>query len=84
LNLERSIDSLAKRLDRLDPVFHSSNKTNISIWKGKQIIPLDDWIEIRDTPYALRYFPDDFDQTLTHISGDVVGQQTQEDIRKWD
>ena len=45
-----------------------------------------DWIQLRDTANALRYFPDDFDRTLTCISGDEVAatQQEQEDLRKWD
>jgi hypothetical protein len=85
LNLERSIDNLAKRLDRHDPVFTFSNKTSLSHWKGKPIIPLDEWIEIRDTPYALDYFPDDFDQDLTYISEDEFEQVRQrEEVKRWD
>jgi hypothetical protein len=83
LNLERSISSVAKRLDRLDHVFHYSNKTGISIWKGRQIISLDDWIKIRDTPYAIDYFPDDFDHLLTYIPEDELKEQKREDVRKW-
>lgn len=48
---------------------------------------MDDWIELRDTPYTLRYFPDDFDQTLTCVSGDEEVTQLrekEEDLRKWD
>ena len=46
---------------------------------------LDDWVEFRDAPHALRYFPDDFEQTLTRILEDeAVTQQEQEDLRKWD
>jgi hypothetical protein len=67
LNLERSISKLAKRLDRFDPVFAPSNKTGLKYWKDKPIIPLDEWIKVRDTPYALDYFPDDFDQSLTYM-----------------
>ena len=46
---------------------------------------MDDWIELRDTPYALKHFPDDFDQTLTFVSGDegVGTQPEEEDLRKW-
>jgi hypothetical protein len=85
LNLERSINNLAKRLDRLDLVFYSSNKTGLSYWKGKPIIPLEEWIEIRDTPYALDSFPDDFDQVLSYIPEDEVeGEQEREDVKKWD
>jgi hypothetical protein len=86
LNLERSIGNFEKKLNRVDPVLGARNKTRLSRWKGRQIIPLDDWIELRDTPYAFRYFPDDFDQTLTCISEDeLVTQQEQEHeyLRKW-
>lgn len=72
MNLERSIDNLTKRLDRLDPVSHSGNKTGLSNWKGKPIIPLAEWIMIRSTPYALDYFPDDFDQVLTYMQEDEL------------
>ena len=30
-------------------------------------MPIDEWIKFRDTSYALDYFPDDFDQTLTYM-----------------
>jgi hypothetical protein len=86
LNLERSIVNFETKLNKVDPVAGRRNKTELSSWKGRQIIPLDDWIKLRDTPYALRYFPDDFDQTLTYMSGDeaTATQPEQEDLRKWD
>lgn len=85
MNLERSIGNLEKKLNRADPTTGARNKTGLSIWKGRQIIPLDEWIELRNTPYALKCFPDDFDQTLTCMSEDkVVTQREQEDLRKWD
>jgi hypothetical protein len=84
LKLERSIDNLASRLERFDPVFHSSNKTDLSYWKGKPIIPLDEWIKFRDTSYALDYFPDDFDRLLTCIPEDGLKEQKREDVWKWD
>ena len=86
MNLERSIVNFEKKLNRVDPAVGTRNKTGLSSWKGRQIIPLDDWIELRDTPDALRYFPDDFDQTFTYMSGnEVVSRQEQkEDLRKWD
>jgi hypothetical protein len=67
LNLKRSIDSIVKRFDKLYPVAGFSNKTGLSYWKGKQIIPLDEWIGIKNTPYALDFFPDDFDQDLKYM-----------------
>ena len=42
--------------------------TDLSHWKGKPIIALEDWIQIRgQLSSRLEYFPDDFDQTLTYI-----------------
>jgi hypothetical protein len=70
LKLERSINDLAKRLDRLDSlprVPSSNNRTGLSHWKGKQIIALEDWIQIHRLTSRLEYFPDDFDQTLTYM-----------------
>jgi hypothetical protein len=84
LNLERSIDSLVKRFDKLYPAIGFSNKTGLRQWKNKPIIPLDDWIKFRDTPYALDYFPDDFDQSLTYIPEDELKERKCEDVRKWD
>jgi hypothetical protein len=74
LKLNRSIDNLAKRLNRLDtllPTSHvpsSNNRTGLSHWKGKPVIALEDWIQILGhLPYRLEYFPDDFDQTSTYM-----------------
>jgi hypothetical protein len=42
--------------------------TGLSHWKGKPIIALEDWIQIRGPmSYRLEYFPDDFDQTWTYM-----------------
>lgn len=67
MKLERSIGNLAKKLDRLDPIKASINKTSLSYWKNKPIISLDEWIRFRESPYALDYFPDNFDQVLSYI-----------------
>jgi hypothetical protein len=67
LKLERSIVNLAKKLDKLHPEFSSCNSTGLNHWKDKPIIPLEEWIKFRDTPKALHYFPDDFDQTSTYM-----------------
>jgi hypothetical protein len=84
LKLERSIDNLARRLDRFDPVFPSSNKIGLNYWKGKAIIPFIDWMSIKDTQYALQYFPDDFDQDLTYIPEDGLEQGLKlEDAKIW-
>ena len=36
--------------------------------KGKEIIPLNEWIRLRGTPYALQYFPDDSDKVWTFLT----------------
>jgi hypothetical protein len=64
-------------------VFTSSNKAGLSQWKGKPIIPLVEWIEIRNNSYALKYFPDNFDQDLTYIPEDE-GEINIDEIKKWD
>jgi hypothetical protein len=85
LKLERSISSLSKKLDRLDPEYSSSNKSALQYWKDKPIIPLEEWIKFRDKPYALHYFPDDFDQVLTYIQEDELEQNyaRKDDVNKW-
>jgi hypothetical protein len=85
LKLDRTIDNLAKRLDRIIPEFSNRNKTSLSYWKNKPIIPLDEWIKFRDTPYALDYFPDNFDQSLTYMTNEYElekGQDRRKDIEK--
>jgi hypothetical protein len=74
LKLERSINNIAQRLDRLDPILptfdvpSSNNRAGLSHWKGRQVIALEDWIQIRgQLHFRLEYFPDDFDQTLTYM-----------------
>ena len=51
-------------------------------WKGKAIIPLNDWIQFRGTPYALQYFPDDFDDYTTFLTESEV-KDSDEQTRKW-
>ena len=84
IEAERSIDNLAKKLNRFDPQFSSSNRTGLNHWKDKPIIPLEEWIKYRDTPYALHCFPDDFDQALTYLSEeDLEKGRERKDIEKW-
>ena len=61
----------------------SINKTSLSYWKGKSVISLEEWLQFRDTPYALDYFPEDFNCLLTCFSEDEFGEQKREDVRKW-
>ncbi|MGC2426175.1 MAG: hypothetical protein WA421_04005, partial [Nitrososphaeraceae archaeon] len=80
MNLERSIYNLSKRIERLNSFDGEGNDSNH--WRGKEIIPLNDWIQFRGTSYALQYFPDDFDSPRTFLTESEVkdgGDQT----RKW-
>jgi hypothetical protein len=36
--------------------------TTQTVGEVKEIIPLNDWIQLKGTPYALQYFPNDFDK----------------------
>jgi hypothetical protein len=65
LNLDKSISDLSKRIDRLD--FLNGDGSDPNHWRGREIIPLNDWIHLRETPCALNYFPDDFDRFQTFL-----------------
>ena len=54
MNLKRSFDNFEKKLNRIDPVVRARNKTGLSSWKGRQIIPLSDWIELLDYFMGMR------------------------------
>jgi hypothetical protein len=86
LKLKRSIDSLAKKLDRLDPESSSHKISILSYWKDKLIVPIDEWVKFRNTLYALDYFPDDFDHSLTYMTDESELEKRQErrrDVEKW-
>jgi hypothetical protein len=80
LNLDKSISDLSKRIDRLDTLDGDGNDSNH--WKGKAIIPLNDWIHLRGTPYALQYFPDDFDRSHTFLTESQL-KDGDDQTRKW-
>ena len=80
MNLERSISNLSKRIDRFDSSDDSGNDSNH--WRGKEIIPLNDWIRLRGTPYALQYFPDDFDNPRTFLAESEL-KNTGDQTSKW-
>ena len=80
MNLERSISNLSKRIERFDSFNGDGNDSNH--WKGKAIIPLNDWIQLRGTPYALQYFPDDFDRSHTFLTESEL-KDSDDQTRKW-
>jgi hypothetical protein len=80
LNLDKSISDLSKRIERLDSLNRDSNDSNH--WRGKEIIPLNTWIQLKGTPYALQYFPGDFDNIQTFLTeGDL--KESDDETRKW-
>jgi len=80
LNLDRSIHNLSKRIERLDSSDCDVDDSNHR--RGKEIIPLNDWIELRGSPYALEYFPDDFNRFQTFLSENDL-KDSNEQTRKW-
>ena len=80
MNLEKSVSNLSKRIERFDSFNGDSNDSNH--WKGKAIIPLNDWIRLRGTPYALQYFPDDFDRSHTFLTESEL-KGSDDKTRKW-
>jgi hypothetical protein len=80
LNLDKSISNLSSRLDRFDSSNDSGNE--LRYWKGRKIIPLNEWIQLRGTPYALDYFPDDFNMVWTSLAESDL-KNSDEAARKW-
>ena len=80
MNLDRSISNLSKGIERLDSFDCSGNDQNH--WRGKEIIPLNNWIQLKGTPYALEYFPDDFDSFHTFQTESEL-KNSDEQTRKW-
>ena len=80
MNLERSISNLSKRIERFDSFDDSGNDSNR--WRGKEIIPLNEWTHLKGTPYALQYFPEDFDRSHTFLTESEL-KNSDERTRKW-
>ena len=80
MNLESSINSLSKRVERFDSFNGDSNDSYR--WRGREIIPLNDWIQLKGTPYVLQYFPDDFNNIRTFLTESEL-IDCDEQTRKW-
>ncbi len=50
--------------------------------RGKEIIPLNDWIQLKGTPYVHEYFPDDFVKFLTFSTKSEL-KDSNEQTMKW-
>ena len=65
MNLDKSINNLTQRLDRISP--ETSNEANLNdgiiYWRGKKIIQLDQWFQIKKDyglKAALQFFPNQY------------------------
>jgi hypothetical protein len=90
--LDKSLSKLSERIDNLFPD-ESNNREDPNYWKGKKVIPLNDWKKIANTNYAfqhgvehqktkesLQYFPDDFTEWLFPLG---VQDTLQENANRW-
>jgi hypothetical protein len=90
--LDKSVNSLSQRLNKLYPDTTSSNSSDdISYWKGRKIIPLDKWLKItkantisRREKYnvkeGLQYFPDDYFEWMFPLG---IPEDVKEEANKW-
>jgi hypothetical protein len=94
LNLDKSVNSLSQRLNKLYPDTSSGNSSNdgINYWKGRKIISLDKWLRIskantisRREDYnvkeGLRYFPDDYFESMFLLGG--IPEDLKGEANKW-
>jgi hypothetical protein len=86
LNLDKSVNSLYQRLNKLYPD-SINNNDGVNYWKGKKIISLDQWLKIEQDytlGTALQYFPDDFLSIVFSFNMDSIGDpKLREDANKW-
>ena len=87
MNLDRSINKLSQRLNNLYP---DVNNNGPGYWKGKRIIPTNQWIKITNTinkttgkyciKEALHYFPDSY---IKYVFPFGIPDHLQEEANKW-
>ena len=92
MSLDKSINNLSSRLDRFDSSNGSGNE--LTYWKGRKIIPLNEWKKIVNyekafsfgieghlqTKKALQYFPDDYSRSLFPLG---VQEEFEEKVNEW-
>jgi hypothetical protein len=90
LNLDKSVNNLSERLDKLYPDTSSKND-GVNYWKGRKLIPSDKWLKItkantisRSENYnvkeGLQYFPDDYFESLFPLG---IPEHLKEEANKW-
>jgi hypothetical protein len=89
LNLEKSINNLTQRINRISPEIGNEANLNdgIRYWRGKIIIPLNQWFQIKkdyNLRAALQFFPDDYPSGgLPSVSEHVADAKLKEHADKW-
>ena len=89
--LDKSVNNLSQRLDKLHPDTSSNNSDGINYWKGRKIIPLDKWLKITkadtisrrenyNVKEGLQYFPDDYFEWMFPLG---IPEEIKEEANKW-
>jgi hypothetical protein len=90
--LDKSVDNLSQRLDKLYPDTSSSNSSDgINYWKGRKIIPLDKWLKISkantigckedyNVKEGIQYFPDDYFEWMFPLG---ISEDLKEEANRW-
>jgi len=90
LNLDKSVNKLIDRIDKLD--FSNTNKSDgINYWKGKKIISLEEWFQISRTnnlsnpdkhriKEGLEYFPNGYCEMIFPLG---VPDDITENVNEW-
>jgi hypothetical protein len=89
LNLDKSINNLTQRLDRISP--ETSNEANLNdgiiYWRGKKVILLDQWFQIKKDyglKAALQFFPNEYPPFgLPCAAENIDDIKLKEDADKW-
>jgi hypothetical protein len=91
--LDRSVNSLSQRLDKLYPNTISSNSSSdgVNYWKNRKIIPLDKWLKITkansiskredyNVKEGLQYFPENYFKWMFPLG---IPEQLKEEANNW-
>jgi hypothetical protein len=89
--LDKSVNNISQRLDKLYPETTSSNSDGVNYWKGRKIIPIDKWLKItkantisRRENYkvkeGLQYFPDNYFEWMFPLG---IPEEHKEEANKW-
>jgi hypothetical protein len=89
LNLDKSINNLSQRLNKI--YSESSSAANhddgVNYWKGKKIVSLDQWLQTKKDytlKAALQFFPDNHPHYgLRYILDNIRDPKLKEDADKW-